>query len=38
VKVALVEPIVVNVAYRHREVSSIVARDGVTDVRARDDR
>ncbi len=31
-KVALVEPIVVNVPYSHREVSSIVARDGVTDV------
>ncbi len=33
--VALVEPIVVNVPYRHREVSSIVARDGVTDVLVR---
>ena len=33
--VALVEPIVVNVAYRHRELSSIVARDGVTDVLVR---
>jgi L-alanine-DL-glutamate epimerase-like enolase superfamily enzyme len=32
VKVALVEPIVVSVPYRHREVSSIVARDGVSDV------
>lgn len=27
-----VEPIVVSVPYRHREVSSMVARDGVTDV------
>jgi L-alanine-DL-glutamate epimerase-like enolase superfamily enzyme len=35
VKVALVEPIVVNVPYRHREVSSIVARDGVTDILVR---
>jgi glucarate dehydratase len=35
VNVALVEPIVVNVAYRHREVSSIVARDGVTDILVR---
>jgi glucarate dehydratase len=35
VNVALVEPIVVNVAYRHRELSSIVARDGVTDVLVR---
>jgi glucarate dehydratase len=35
VKVALVEPIVVNVPYSHREVSSIVARDGVTDVLVR---
>jgi len=34
-KVALVEPIVVNVPYRHREVSSIVARDGVTDILVR---
>ena len=34
-KVALVEPIVVSVPYRHREVSSIVARDGVTDVLVR---
>ena len=34
-KVALVEPIVVNVPYSHREVSSIVARDGVTDVLVR---
>ncbi len=33
--VALVEPIVVNVPYRHREVSSIVARDGVTDILVR---
>jgi L-Ala-D/L-Glu epimerase len=32
VNVALVEPIVVNVPYSHREVSSIVARDGVTDI------
>jgi L-Ala-D/L-Glu epimerase len=35
VKVALVEPIVVNVPYSHRELSSIVARDGVTDVLVR---
>jgi L-Ala-D/L-Glu epimerase len=35
VKVALVEPIVVNVPYSHREVSSIVARDGVTDILVR---
>jgi glucarate dehydratase len=35
VKVAVVEPIIVNVPYRHREVSSIVARDGVTDVLVR---
>jgi glucarate dehydratase len=35
VRVALVEPIVVNVPYSHREVSSIVARDGVTDVLVR---
>jgi glucarate dehydratase len=35
VNVAQVEPIVVNVAYRHRELSSIVARDGVTDVLVR---
>ena len=35
VKVALVEPIVVNVPYRHREVSSIIARDGVTDILVR---
>ena len=34
-KVALVEPIVVNVPYSHREVSSIVARDGVTDILVR---
>ena len=34
-RVALVEPIVVNVPYSHREVSSIVARDGVTDVLVR---
>ncbi len=34
-KVALVEPIVANVPYRHREVSSIVARDGVTDILVR---
>ena len=33
--VALVEPIVVNVPYSHREVSSIVARDGVTDILVR---
>ena len=33
--VALVEPVVVNVPYRHREVSSIVARDGVTDILVR---
>ena len=31
-KVARVEPFVVSVPYRHREVSSVVARDGVTDV------
>jgi L-Ala-D/L-Glu epimerase len=35
VNVALVEPIVVNVPYSHREVSSIVARDGVTDILVR---
>jgi glucarate dehydratase len=35
VKVALVEPIVVSVPYSHREVSSIVARDGVTDILVR---
>ena len=34
-KVSLVEPIVVNVPYSHREVSSIVARDGVTDILVR---
>ena len=34
-KVAVVEPIVVNVPYSHREVSSIVARDGVTDILVR---
>ena len=33
--VAQVEPIVVNVPYSHREVSSIVARDGVTDILVR---
>ena len=33
--VALVEPIVVNVPYSHSEVSSIVARDGVTDILVR---
>jgi L-alanine-DL-glutamate epimerase-like enolase superfamily enzyme len=31
-KVASVEPFIVSVPYRHREVSSVVARDGVTDV------
>src|SRR4051812_3265459 len=34
-RVAVVEPIVVSVPYRHREVSSMVARDGVTDVLVR---
>jgi L-alanine-DL-glutamate epimerase-like enolase superfamily enzyme len=32
VKVAAVETIPVSVPYRHREVSSVVARDGVSDV------
>jgi L-alanine-DL-glutamate epimerase-like enolase superfamily enzyme len=32
VKVASVEPVPVSVPYRHREVSSLVARDGVSDV------
>jgi L-alanine-DL-glutamate epimerase-like enolase superfamily enzyme len=32
VKIAMVEAIPVNVPYRHREVSSQVARDGVSDV------
>lgn len=31
-KVVSVEPFIVSVPYRHREVSSVVARDGVTDV------
>jgi L-alanine-DL-glutamate epimerase-like enolase superfamily enzyme len=35
VKVVLVEPIVVSVPYRHREISSQVARDGVTDILVR---
>jgi len=35
VKVASVEAIPVSVPYRHRELSSIVARDGVTDVLVR---
>jgi L-alanine-DL-glutamate epimerase-like enolase superfamily enzyme len=35
VKVASVETTIVSVPYRHREVSSMVARDGVTDVLVR---
>jgi L-alanine-DL-glutamate epimerase-like enolase superfamily enzyme len=35
VKVARVEAIPVSVPYRHRELSSLVARDGVTDVLVR---
>ena len=31
-RVATIEPITVSVPYRHREVSSVIARDGVTDV------
>lgn len=31
-KVVAIEPTIVNVPYRHREVSSVVARDGVTSV------
>lgn len=34
-RVAAVEPVVVSVPYRHREVSAQVARDGVTDVLVR---
>ena len=31
-RVATIEPITVSVPYRHREVSSVIARDGVTNV------
>ncbi len=31
-RVATIEPITVSVPYKHREVSSVIARDGVTDV------